>query len=358
MIYLDYQSTTPLAPEVRTAMLQWLDTPANPHAAHKMGRKAAAAIAYAKAQILQLLPPDGALYFTSGATEAIHWAVQSAARCEGEAWAVSTEHSAVLAALQALPRAHTTRFMPVDSLGLVQLPNTAPRLSLLSAMLVNNEIGTIQPVERLADFTHAQGGLLLCDAVQGYGRVAIPHNVDYVALAAHKIHGPIGIGALWVRAGAPLHPLFYGGGQQEGMRSGTLSPALCAGFGQAAQLMAERWEQDKTHVAALFALMQEQLGATWCINGTQEQRYLGNINIGRTGFDVARLMSEERNLLFSAGSACASGSGHGSHVLRALGLGAEAVNSSLRLGFGRYTTQQEIITAAHILNAAAHRQGL
>ncbi len=181
-----------------------------------------------------------------------------------------------------------------------------------------------------------------------------PANVDLAAISAHKIHGPKGIGALWLRDGVDLAPLLHGG-DQEGGRSGTLSPALCAGFGVAARLMQERCEADSDHVSRLYALANDVLGG-WRVNGAAAPRYHGNLNIRRPGLDVARLMSDCRDLAFSAGSACASGSGRPSHVLRAIGLSDAEARASIRLGFGRYTTEAELAEAIDRIDAAARAQ--
>ena len=199
---------------------------------------------------------------------------------------------------------------------------------------------------------HAQGGLLLCDAVQAFGRMHIPNGPDMIAISAHKMHGPKGIGALWVRDGISLTPQMLGGGQEQGMRSGTLSPALCAGFGAAAKLVADRMEADAAHVATLWNHAMAAF-SDWTINGSATARYKGNLNIRRDRVDAARLISECRNIAFSAGSACASGSGRPSHVLRAIGLTDAQAKSSIRLGFGRYTTVEEIDIAAQEINRAA-----
>jgi cysteine desulfurase len=176
-----------------------------------------------------------------------------------------------------------------------------------------------------------------------------------IAISAHKIYGPKGIGALWVRDGIELQPLLHGGGQEQGLRSGTLSPTLCAGFGAAAALAAQRLDEDSAHVQRLWNRATE-LFAEWIINGSATHRYKGNLNIRRDGLDVARLVSECRDVLFSAGSACASGSGRPSHVLRAIGLTDAQSKTSIRLGWGRYTTMQEIERAAEMINSAAERQ--
>jgi cysteine desulfurase len=351
LIYLDYQATTPLAPEAFAAMEPWLkDKFWNPHSAHVGGRQAAAAVEVAREQVAALLPPGGRVIFTSGATEAINLAIKS---CGLPVAAFATEHASVLDCIQHLGGV----ILPVETYehdGRIP-SHDAQREGLVAAMFINNEIGTVQPINRIADEVHSRGGLLLCDAVQGFGRKRIPDRPDLIAISAHKIHGPKGIGALWVRDGVDLQPLFHGGAQEQGLRSGTLSPALCAGFGAAAKLAAERMEADSAHVEALWNRAVE-LFADWTINGSTAERYKGNLNIRRDGLDVARLMSECREVMFSAGSACASGSGRPSHVLRAIGLSDAQAKSSIRLGWGRYTTVEEIERAAALINAAAERQ--
>ncbi|WP_084580562.1 cysteine desulfurase family protein [Sphingomonas azotifigens] len=398
MIYLDYQATTPLAPEALSAMLPWLESQhANPHSPHAPGRAAKAAVEVARAQVAALLPAGGTLAFTSGATEALNWAIKGTT---GPIVTLATEHAAVLDTVAATGRPITV--LPVGPDGLVDLAGAraaiVPGTGLVAAMLVNNEIGVIQPVAELAELAHAAGALFLCDAVQGYGRVPIPANCDLVAISAHKIHGPKGIGALWVRDGVTLAPLLHGGGQEAPGRSGTLSPALCAGFGAAAKVAAVRAEVDASHVSRLFALASERLQLSplppaggdgggcdvevlsstqppatlthpplappaggrgtrgWQLNGSATHRYYGNLNLRRDGLDVARLMSDLRDIAFSAGSACASGSGRPSHVLRALGLSDAAARSSIRIGFGRMTTEEELMTALDRICAAADAQ--
>lgn len=360
MIYLDYQATTPLAPEARDAMLPWLgDDFANPHSAHAAGRKAKAAVEVAREQVAGLMPAGGTVSFTSGATEALNWAIKGSS---GGIVTIATEHAAVLDTVAAeARRGRDVTVLPVGSDGLVDL-NAAraaigPGTGLVAAMLVNNEIGVIQPVEALAELAKAAGALILTDAVQGFGRVAIPDGVDLVAVSAHKVHGPKGVGALWVRDGVELEPLLHGGGQEPGGRSGTLSPALCAGFGAAAALAKQRFGADRAHAAHLFRAGFQALGsAGWTLNGSKDERYSGNLNLRYPGLDVARLMSELRDIAFSAGSACASGSGRPSHVLQALGLSDAEARSSIRLGFGRYTTEEDLLDAIQRIDAAARAQ--
>ena len=353
MIYLDYQATTPLAPEAREAMLRWLDpaTSANPHSPHASGRAAKAAVEVAREQVAALLPAGGRTYFTSGATEAANWALRGSGALRIAV--AATEHACMLDTADALAReGREVARIAVDAGGLVD-PHAIPPADLVAVMLVNNEIGTIQPV---ADVARASDALMFCDAVQGYGRVPIPDGCDMVAISAHKIHGPKGIGALWVRDGVTLEPLMHGGGQEGGLRSGTLSPALCAGFGAAAALAAWRMDEDRAHVERLWDAARAALDPGWVLNGSAAARWHGNLNIRREGVDAARLISTLRGFAFSAGSACASGSGRPSHVLRAIGLSDAQARSSIRLGFGRYTNEDDLLTAIDRLNETAQSQ--
>ena len=356
MIYLDYQATTPLAPEAREAMLRWLsdDGFANPHSPHRPGRAAAAAVEFAREQVAGLFPPGGRVVFTSGATEALNLALfGSGAR----RLAVSAiEHAAVLDTARAIDPA--VALLPVDGEGLVAPDVALPDgVGLVAVMQVNNEIGTIQPVEALAEAAHAAGALFVCDAVQGAGKLAPPATADMIAVSAHKLHGPKGIGAMWVRDGVALAPLIHGGGQEHGLRPGTLSPALCAGFGAAAALVLSLRESDGQHVDKLWTPLRASLPG-WTLNGSEVDRWKGNLNLRMDGLDVARLMSDCRDIAFSAGSACASGSGRPSHVLRALGLSDAQAKSSIRLGFGRSTTLAEVEEATAQIRHAAKAQGL
>jgi cysteine desulfurase len=359
VIYLDYQATTSLAPEARAAMLPWLDADgsANPHSSHVAGRRAKAAVEIARDQVAALLPPNGQVFFTSGATEAANWAIAGTIGKGGIALP-ETEHACVRdTALAFGRRGHDVTMLEVDRDGLTNADVTLPsRLALVAAMLVNNEIGVIQPVSALADVAHAAGALFLCDAVQGLGRVPIPETVDLIVISAHKVHGPKGIGALWVRNGVAVEPFLHGGAQEGGLRSGTLSPALCAGFGVAATLMAHCATSDSEHVERLWQRAGARLGSGWLINGSTTHRYRGNLNVRQPGLDAARLISEVRDVAFSAGSACASGSGRPSHVLKAIGLSDAEARSSIRLGFGRYTTENELDAALDRIAAAAARQ--
>ena len=368
MIYLDYQSTTPLAPEVAAAMRPWVEEKfANPHSPSRWGREAAAAIAIARERIEAALDRRGGTFaFTSGATEAINWAVKGTfERSERRKLVtVATEHAAVLDTAEWLEAqgVEVVR-LPVDRDGLIDADQARAAIdeqtTLVAVMLVNNEIGTIQPISELSRLAHASGALMLCDAVQGFGRMEIPDGPDLIAVSAHKIHGPKGVGGLWMRKGAEPAPLLHGGGQELGLRSGTLAPALIAGFGEAARLAVERHNGDVTHVEKLFQLALATLGQGWIVNGSTVARYHGNLNIRRDGLDASRLIADLRNIAFSSGSACASGSGRPSHVLRALGLTDREARASIRLGFGRYTGEEQLASACrHIADEARNQQDL
>jgi cysteine desulfurase len=357
MIYLDYQATTPLAPEAREAMLPWLCGPeapgfANPHSQHRPGRAAAAAVELARDQVAALLPPGGRVIFTGSATEALNLAILG--RRPRQIAVSSVEHAAVLDTAAASGAQVVLLETGADG---IMPSGHQVAADLVAVMQVNNEIGTIQPIAELAQAAHEAGALFLCDAVQGAGKLPPPEGADLVAVSAHKLYGPKGIGALWVRDGIELVPLIYGGGQEGGLRSGTLSPALCAGFGAAAALAQARMAADSAHVELLWNRARE-LFRDWTLNGSADARWHGNLNLRKSGLDVARLMSDLRDIAFSAGSACASGSGRPSHVLRAIGLTDSEAKSSIRIGFGRYTALGELEDACARIVAAAAAQGV
>ena len=367
MIYLDYQATTPVAPEAAKAMLPWIEEKfANPHSPSRWGHEAEAAVEVARKQVEKALGyKGGTVAFTGSATEAINWAlkgtVEKAPKGRNRIITVATEHAAVLDTCEWLAsRGVDLTVLPVDGEGRLDLEllerELDERVLLVAVMMVNNEIGVREPVTAISEMVHNCGALMFSDAVQAFGRVDVCQGPDLVAISAHKIHGPKGIGALWMRKGKEPAPLIHGGGQEQGLRSGTLSPALCVGFGAAAKLADERCTRDYDHVQKLWKAAVHALGPGWIVNGSTAHRYHGNLNIRREGVDAARLIADLRDIAFSLGSACASGSGRPSHVLRALGLDYRQARSSIRLGFGRYTTQQELVEACHRLAKAALEQ--
>ena len=365
MIYLDYQATTPTAPEVIAAMRPWIEEKfANPHSPSTWGREAAAAIEVSRGRVEAAIGLTGGRFaFTSGATEGLNWALKGSFERSKrrKLVTVATEHAAVLDSAEWLEEQgiEVVR-LAVGADGLLDLDIAEAviddRTALVAVMLVNNEIGVIQPVAELAAMAHRHGALMLCDAVQGFGRLNLPDGPDLIAISGHKIHGPKGVGGLWMHEGAQPAPFIHGGGQEQGLRSGTLSPALCVGLGEAARLASERREADSEHIEKLFKIAVASFGQGWIINGSIDSRYHGNLNIRRNGLDGGRLISDLRNLAFSLGSACASGSGRPSHVLRALGLTDAEARSSIRLGFGRYTGEEELASACRRIDEAARSQ--
>lgn len=382
-IYLDYQATTPVAPEAAAAMRPWVETQfANPHSSHRMGREAFTATLMAHEHVAWAIegrPKNGFNhfgdpFFTSGATEAANWALKGAAAGLPESRrrivTLATEHACVLDTVAWLgTQGFDVEILPVGSDGLVDLDlledGIDERTGLVSVMLVNNEIGVVQPVRQIASMARSKGALFFCDAAQGFGRVIPPFDIcDLIAVSSHKIYGPKGIGALWIRRGLTIEPLMHGGGQEMGQRSGTLSPALCVGFGEAARLLRAVEEGrvprrgsdwDVAHTRKLWDVAVGMMEG-WIINGSTEARYHGNLSLRRDGVDSARLISEVRKVAFSSGSACASGSGRPSHVLAALGLTDREARSTIRLGFGRYTTEEELRRGLGLILEAAERQ--
>jgi cysteine desulfurase len=367
-IYLDYGATTPLDPAVAEAMAPWgIAGFGNPHSAHLWGYEAKAAVEIARDRVAALIgaAPE-TIAFTSGATESVNWALKGLMTHPGQTRrrivTVATEHSCVLetAAYLATLGAQLT-MLPVRENGLLDLGDLARAMgddvALVSVMLVNNEIGVIQPIADIAAIAHAHGSVMHCDAAQGFGKVAIDVDamgIDLLGLTAHKIYGPKGVGALYRRPYTMLTPLLHGGGQEDG-RSGTLPTALIAGLGAAAAIAGERMASDMAHAAGLNARLQSALTVPWHLNGDAVARWPGNLNIGFPDVAVP-LLGDLPGLAISSGSACAAVTGRPSHVLTALGLSDAAAKASLRLGFGRFTTAAEIDSAAAQINAAVARR--
>ena len=367
-IYLDYGATTPLDPAVAEAMTPWGVTGfGNPHSAHLWGYQAKAAVEMARDRVAALLnaPPE-TIAFTSGATESANWALKGLMTHPGQTRrrivTVATEHSCVLETTAYLANlgAQLT-VLPVRADGLLDTGDLERAMgddvALVSVMLVNNEIGVIQPIRDIAAIAHRFGAVMHCDAAQGFGKIAIDVDamgIDLLGLTAHKIYGPKGVGALYRRPYTMLTPLLHGGGQEDG-RSGTLPTALIAGLGAAAAIAGERLADDATHAAALNARFRAALRTPYRINGDANARWPGNLNISFPGVAMP-LLGDLPGLALSSGSACAAVTGRPSHVLTALGLSDAAAKASLRLGFGRFTTVSEIDSAAAQINAAVARR--
>ena len=377
MPYLDYAASAPLRAEALAAMLPLLERPAaNPSSQHGQGRAARAAVETAREQVAALVGAAPAeVVFTSGGTEADNLAVKGTllARPAAERHLVcsAVEHHAVLdaAAWAEADAGARVDLAPVDRLGRVELNRLAAllqpgRTALVAVMAANNEVGTGQPVAAVAELAHAAGAALLCDAVQAAGLPGVDtarDGIDLLALAAHKLGGPTGVGALVVRPGTSLRPLVHGGGQERGLRSGTLPAAAIAGFGAAAEAaLADRKAGAATSLAALRSRLLAALRAITPdleVNGTPDPSTAGSggtspglpglLSVrfpGRRAEDLLLLL-DRHGVACSAGSACASGAVTPSHVLLAMGRDPAQARETIRFSLGHASTQADVDAA-------------
>jgi cysteine desulfurase len=371
-IYLDHHATTPVEPAVVNAMLPYFTARfGNPSSRnHAFGREALAAVEEARRQVAHLVGAQAEeIVFTSGATEADNLAVRGALRAAGGRGHVVTtaiEHLAVLAPCRSLESDGVAlTVVDVDPEGVVRVEDVEaalrPETALVSVMAANNEIGTLQPVAEIGALCRERGILFHCDAVQLVGRLPVSlveTNADLLSLSAHKMYGPKGVGALYVRRGRRprirLQPQAEGGGQERGLRSGTLNVPGIVGFGVAAELAekalaageAERLRNLRDRLLA--GLLTRIDGVT--VNGSTEKRLPGNahVSIARVEAETLVLALGDR-IALSSGAACAEGEGRGSHVLRALGMTDSRVYTSIRFGIGRYNTETEIDVAVEAI---------
>ena len=376
-IYLDNQATTPCDPRVVAAMLPLFETEfGNPHSAeHELGRRAAACIEAARGKIAALIGAESReIILTSGATEANNLAIKGAARFAGAAQArrriitVATEHKCVLESVRDLAaEGFEPVILPVDARGLLDPDRLRDALRvptlLVSVMAVNNETGIIQDIGALAALARAAGALFHSDMAQAVGK--IPVDVESLGLhlasvSAHKMYGPKGVGALYVRRRprVRLSPLFSGGGQERGLRSGTLPAPLVVGFGAACHLSAQEMDKEAEVIGCrrdrLLALLSARIPGLVC-NGAGAPRIPGNLSLRVAGVRALDLIAALPGLCMSTGSACTSAELAPSHVLSAMGLTPAEAACSLRVGVGRFTSAADIETAADMLAGAIAR---
>ena len=381
-IYADYQATTPLDPQVLERMLPfWKESFGNPHSSdHIVGWNAAEAIGHSQTSVAALIGVDpDEIIFTSGATEANNLALLGIARNappkRRRILVSAIEHKCVLAAARALQdrEGFTIEIIPVDKYGFVKMDALKETLDesvlLASVMVVNNEIGTIQDVPAIAGALAEWGILFHCDAAQApcaMDLAQIAEHADLLSLSAHKFYGPQGIGAIFVRRylQSDIEPVIYGGGQQNGLRSGTLPVALCVGMAEAAELVLERGSNERPRIGALrdkFVCQLQDAGAKINVNGPDVAwRHPGNANLRFEGYSAQDILGAvQPELAASTGAACTSGIPEPSHVLRAIGLSAKEAESSIRFSFGRFSTEEDISKAATLaLNALYGLSGL
>ncbi len=365
-VYLDYQATTPMDPVVLEAMMPFFGEKfGNPHStSHRYGWETDAAIEVARGHIASAIGANTEeIIFTSGATEANNLAIKGIMAAYGKRrphlLTVISEHKCLIESANAMDRAgYDVTFLGVEADGLLDLNKVEAALredtALLSVMAVNNEIGVIQPLEALGALAHSKGALFHSDAAQAFGKIPLDvnaMNIDLMSLSAHKIYGPMGIGALYLRAQprAAIVPQMDGGAQEKGMRSGTLAPALCVGFGKAAEIASEKGRDEYRRIRTLAATFRGRvlLGCPDAIiNGSLDERFPGNLNMSFPGLDGDLLISNLRDLAVSSGAACASATTGPSYVLEAIGLSKDLAKSSIRFGFGRFTSEDEVVFAA------------
>lgn len=361
-IYLDYQATTPMDPRVLEAMMPYFTTKfGNPHSrSHAYGWEAEEAVEKARGQIASIIGADEKeIIFTSGATESNNLAIKGVAEFYGdkknEIITTVTEHKCVLDTCRHLEqKGFKVTYLPVQPNGLIDLDQLRAAITdktvLVSIMAVNNEIGVIQPLAEIGAICREKGAFFHTDAAQAVGKIKVDveaMKIDLLSISGHKIYGPKGIGALYVRRRPRVRLVaqINGGGQERGMRSGTLAPPLCVGLGEACAIAEKEMPAEAERLRRLRDRFYDALKARLpeiYLNGDLEQRIPGNLNISFAFVEGESLMMGIKGLSVSSGSACTSASLEPSYVLRALGVNEEMAHTSLRIGFGRFTTEDEV----------------
>jgi cysteine desulfurase len=375
-IYLDNQATTPTDPRVRDAMLPFLEARAvgNPHSEHVAGRRAALAVQQARSEIAALIgaQPEE-IVFTSGATEANNLALQGIARSPGRrgdhVLTCATEHRCVLETVAFLSRSgFRTEVLPVGADGLIDIRRLAGAITndtaLVTIMAANNEVGVLQPIREIAAVCRARGVVFHTDAAQAAGKIPLDVKalgVDLMSLSGHKIYAPIGVGAIYISEESLVapEPLFWGGGQERGLRSGTVAPHLCVAFGAASAIAMREMDSDATSAMAQRDRFLEIVRAHFPdvrVNAEGSPRLPGNLSLRFPSVDADRLVGAvQPQIAVSTNAACSAGVLQLSHVLLALGLGQLDAASTVRISFGRFNTRAEVETAAERLALAAEQ---
>jgi cysteine desulfurase len=361
-IYLDYQATTPLDPRVLEAMMPYFTSKfGNPHSrSHAYGWESEEGVEKARAQVGSIIGADEKeVIFTSGATESNNLAIKGVAEFykdkRDHIVTAVTEHKCVLDTCRHLEqKGFKVTYLPVQQNGLIDLEQlraaVTDKTSIVSIMAVNNEIGVVQPLKEIGEICHAKGAFFHTDAAQAVGKIDIDvnaMNIDLLSISGHKIYGPKGIGALYVRRRPRVRLVaqINGGGQERGMRSGTLAPALCVGLGEACAIAQKEMPVEAVRLRKLrdrfLTAIKARLPEVF-LNGDLDSRIPGNLNISFAYVEGESLMMGIKRLAVSSGSACTSASLEPSYVLRALGVEEEMAHTSLRIGFGRFTTEEEV----------------
>ncbi len=374
-VYMDYQATTPMDERVLAKMLPYFTGKfGNPHSrSHAYGWEAEEAVDIARRQVASLInTSEKEIIFTSGATESNNIALKGVARFYGDqkkhVITVVTEHKCVLDSCRQLEQeGFEVTYLPVLKNGIIDLDVLRAAIkdttSLVSVMAVNNEIGVIQPLEEIGKICRGKGVFFHTDAAQAFGKIPLDveaMNIDLMSISGHKVYGPKGIGALYVRRRPRirLEPIISGGGQERGMRSGTLPTPLCVGLGEAAALAKAEMGQDSEHVRRLgdkfLREVMEGIPDVY-LNGDRERRYPGNMNLSFAYIEGESMIMAIKDLAVSSGSACTSASLEPSYVLRALGVNEELAHTSIRFGIGRFTTEEEVDFAIQLVKSSIAR---
>jgi cysteine desulfurase len=368
-IYLDYQSTTPMDPRVIDAMIDCMKNDfGNPHSrTHALGWKAEELTEIARKNVADLIGADEKeIFFTSGATESNNIAIKGVAHFYGSTGknhviTIATEHKCVINSARDLEQeGFLVTFLPVQQNGLVDLNELEKAITdktcLISIMAVNNEIGVIQPLKEIGALCRKKGVFFHTDAAQAFGKIPLDvneMNIDLMSISGHKIYGPKGIGAIFIRRKprVRIKPLFSGGGQERGIRSGTLPTPLVVGLGEAAKIAKNEMQKDHDHIKRLsekLAKAIEDLTHVY-LNGDRQNRYVGNLNYSFAGIEGESMIMAIKDLAVSSGSACTSSSLEPSYVLHALGVDDELAHTSIRFGIGRFTTDEEVDYAINLI---------
>lgn len=375
-IYLDNHSTTRTDPRVLERMLPYFTTYYGNAASvsHQFGWEASEAVDRAREQVAGLLGCESReIIFTSGATEANNLAIKgvaaSARRKGNHLVTAAAEHKAVLDPMRRLAReGWDLTVVPVDEFGMVHPEAIAEALTdqtvLVSVMAANNEVGTLNPFRAIGQLCHERGVIFHTDATQAVGKLpldVVADHIDLLSLSAHKVYGPKGIGALYVRRRDPmvrLTPLFDGGGHERGMRSGTLAVPLIVGLGEAAEIAGRERDAEAERLRSLRDRLHRRLAErvdAITLNGHPDIRLPGNLNLSFAYVDGEALMMATRDVCVSSGAACTSADPEPSHVLRAMGVDEDLIRASLRFGLGRFTTETEIDATVDLVAGAVDR---
>jgi cysteine desulfurase len=367
MVYLDNNATTPIDPAVAAKMTEFMgDHFGNPSSLYPIGRQAKEALTEAREHVaLSLGAQKGDIIFTGSGTESDNQAVLGvldALPDKKEFVTTTIEHPAVQETAVYLERkGYRVTYVPVDKTGLLDLnalrDALTPQTALVSVMHANNEIGTIQPIAEIADLVHEKGALLHSDAVQSYGKLAWGVDdlgVDLLTVSAHKIYGPKGVGALYVRRGTPIRPFIHGGHQERGFRAGTENTIGIVGFGEAARILPDKMAADKPRLEALAARLREGLEAKIPkihFNGHPRRRVPTTLSYSFLGLEAEAILLglATRDVCVSTGSACSEDSDEVSHVLKAIGLRPEFARSTIRMSLGRFNTEKDVDTVLTFL---------